>query len=65
MTGNAQKESYQKLSLIPVREQELYKIKTDCSAKMLVAFTIKEKNYLMVSLFCDMVLLLFYLYLGY
>ena len=30
---------------------------------MVVAFTITEINYLMVSLFCDLVLLLFYLYL--
>ena len=62
MTGNAHKESCHKLSLILVREQGLYIIKTDCSGKMVVAFIIKEINYLMVSLFCDVVLLLSYLY---
>ena len=41
MTGNAHKESCHKLSLIFVREQEL--TKTDCSGKMVVAFTIKKK----------------------
>ena len=44
MTGNAHKESCHKLFLILVREQGLYIIKTDCSGKMVVAFTIKEKN---------------------
>ena len=44
MTGNAYKESCNKLSLILVREQGLYIIKTDCSGEMVVAFTIKEKN---------------------
>ena len=66
MTGNAHKESCHKiLSLIPVRKQGLYIIKTDCSDEMVVAFTIKEKNYSMVSLFCQLVLLLSNLYLWY
>ena len=45
MTGNAHEESCHKLSLILmlVREHGLYIIKTDCSGKMLVAFTIKKK----------------------
>ena len=43
MTGNAHKESCHKLLLILVREQGLYIIKTVCSGKMVVAFTIKEK----------------------
>ena len=63
MTVNAHNESCHKLSLILVSEQGL--IKTDCSGKMAVAFTIKEKNYLMVSLFCQLVLPLSYLYLWY
>ena len=50
MTGNANKESCHKLSLILVREQGLYIIKTDCSGKMVVTFIIKKNN-LMVSLF--------------
>ena len=45
MTGNAHKESCHKLLLlILVREQRLYIIKTDCSGKMMVAFTITRKN---------------------
>ena len=52
MTGNVLLESCTKLFLILVREQGLYIIKTDCSGKMVVAFTIKEKIYLLVSLFC-------------
>ena len=63
MTGNAHKESCHKLLLILVREQGLYIIKTDCSGEMVVACTIKEKNYLMVRLFCQLVLPLSYLYL--
>ena len=66
MPGNADKESCHKLlSLILVREQGLFIIKTDCSCEMMVAVTIKEKNYLMVSLFCQLVLPLSYLYLWY
>ena len=42
MTGNAHKESCHKLSLILVREQGLYTIKSDCSGKMVVTFTIKK-----------------------
>ena len=49
MTVNAHKESCHKLLLILVREQGLYIIKTDCSGKIVVGFTIKEKNYSMVS----------------
>ena len=51
MTSDANKESCDKLSLISVREQEMYIIKTDCSGRIVFAFTIKEKNYLIVSLF--------------
>ena len=65
MTGNAHKESCHKLLLILVREHGLYIIKTDCSGEIVVAFTIKEKIYLMISLFCQLVLLLSYLYLWY
>ena len=43
MTGNAYKESCHKLLLILVSKKGLYIIKTDCSGKMEVAFTIKEK----------------------
>ena len=44
-TGNSHKESCHKsISLILVREQGLYIIKTDCSDEMVVAFTIKEKT---------------------
>ena len=42
MTGNANKGSCHKLSLILVREHGLYIIKTDCSGKMMVALTIKK-----------------------
>ena len=52
MAGNVYKESRRKILLILVREQELYIIKTDRSGKVMVDFTIKEKNYSMVSLFC-------------
>ena len=62
MTGNAHNRSCHKLLLIIVREQGLYLIKTDCSGEMVVAFIITEINYLMVSLFCDVVLPLSYLY---
>ena len=65
MTGNVHKESCHKLLLILVRELGLYIIKTDCSGKMVVAFTIKEKYYLMGSLFCQLALPLSYLYLWY
>ena len=44
MTGNAHKETCNKLLLILATEQGLYIIKTDCSGKMVVAFTIKEKT---------------------
>ena len=63
MTGNAHKESCQKLSLILVREQGL--IKTNCSGKMVAAFTVKEIKYLMVSLICQLVLPFSYLYFWY
>ena len=43
-TENAHEESCHKLLLILVREEELYLIKTDCSGKMVLAFTIKEKT---------------------
>ena len=56
MTGNAHKESCHKLLLILVREQGLYIIKADRSGEMVVAFTIKEKNYLMLRLYCQLVL---------
>ena len=45
MTGNAHIESCHKLlSLILVKEQGLFIIKTDSSGKMMAAFTIKEKK---------------------
>ena len=56
MTGKAHKESCHKLLLILVRERGSYIIKTDCTSKMVVAFTIKEKSFLMVSLFFDVLL---------
>ena len=56
MTGNAHKESCHKLLLILVREHGLYVIKTDCSGKIMLAFTIAETSYLLVSLFSDVVL---------
>ena len=63
MTDNAPKESCHKLlSITLVREQGLYIINTDCSGEMMVTFTIKEKNYLMVS---QLVLPLSLLYLWY
>ena len=65
MTGNAHKESCHKLLLILLGEQGLYIIKTDRSGKMVVAFTITGINFLIVSLFCVVVLLLSYLYLCY
>ena len=45
MTGNAHKESCLELllMLIHVRERIVH-IKTDCSDKIVVAFTIKEKT---------------------
>ena len=44
MTGHAHKGSCHKLSsLILVSEQGLYIIKTDCSGKIVVAFTMKKK----------------------
>ena len=43
MTGNAHKESFHKFLLIPVREQGLYIIKTDCSGEIIIAFTIEKK----------------------
>ena len=65
MTGNADKGPCSKLSLILVREHGLHISKTDCSGKMVVAFTIKEKIYSVVSLFRDVVLPLSFLYLCY
>ena len=44
MTGNAHKESCHKLFLTLVKEQGLYLNKTDCSGKIVVVFTIKEKT---------------------
>ena len=53
MTGNAHKEFCHKLlSSTLVREQGLYIIKTNCSGKIVVGFTIKEEIYSMESLFC-------------
>ena len=65
MTGNAHKESCNRLLLILVWAQGLYITKTDSNGKMVVAFTIEEKNYVMVSLFCQLLLPLSYLYLRY
>ena len=66
ITGNVHEESCHKLMLILVREQELKHNQNYCnySGEMVVAFTIK-KNYLMVSLFRDVMLPLSYLYLWY
>ena len=45
MTGNAHKESCLKLLLILILVREgIVHIKTDCSDKMVVAFTIKKKS---------------------
>ena len=45
MTGNAYKEFCLKLLLILIFVREgIVHIKTDCSDKMVVAFTIKEKT---------------------
>ena len=51
MTGNVHKKFCHKLLLILVRGHGLYIIKTDCRGKMVVAFIIKEKSYVMVSFF--------------
>ena len=59
MTSNVHKESCLKLLLILVREKGLFIIKTGGSGKMVLAFTIKEKSYLMVSLFCYVMLPLY------
>ena len=59
MTGHAHKESCHKVLLILVREQGLYIIKTDYSGKMVVAFTVKEISYLMLSPFFQLVLPLY------
>ena len=50
ITGSVHQESCHKLFLILVMEHGLYIIKTDCSGKMVIDFTIKEKDYLLVSL---------------
>ena len=63
MTGNAHKESCLKLNINTCEKEGIVHIKTDCSDKMVVTFTINEKNYLLVSLFFDGVLLLSYFYL--
>ena len=65
MTGNAHKESCHKLLFILVREEELKQSQNDDSGQMVVAFTITKINDLAVSLFCDVVLHLSYLYLWY
>ena len=63
MTGNAHEESCHKLMLILVREKGLKHNHTDGSGEIVVAFTITKINYSVVSLFCDVVLPLSYLYL--
>ena len=67
VTGNTLKESCPNLSLIQMlaREEGLKHNQTDCSGDMVVAFTITEINYLVVSLFFDVVLPFSYLYLWY
>ena len=66
MIGNAHKVSCHKLSLILEKEQGMYMFKTDCSGKMVAAYIKKlKKKYLMVSLFCQLVLPLSYLNLWY
>ena len=44
ITGNDYKESCYKLFLILMREQGLCIIKSNCSGKMVIAFTIEEKT---------------------
>ena len=56
MTGNAYKQSCHKLWLILKREG------IETQSKLMVAFTITRRNYLVVSLFCNMVLPLSYVY---
>ena len=56
MTGNAHKESCHKLLLILEGEG------IETQSKLMVAFTITRINYLVVSLFSDMVLPLSYVY---
>ena len=65
MTSNAHKESCHKLSLCLSGRKDWNTIKTDGSGQMVVAFTIAEINYLVVSLFWDVELPLSYLYLWY
>ena len=62
------KESCHKLPLILVkrmREEGLKHCQNDGGGQMVVAFTITEVNYLVVSLFCNLVQAISYLYLRY
>ena len=59
MTGNAHKESCHKLWLL-LNGEGIETIKTDGSGEMVVAFTITQINYLVVSLSCNVVLPLSY-----
>ena len=63
MTGNANQESYYKLSLILVREQGLYIIKTDGIGEVVVAFINKEKKLFKGKPVWQLVLPFSYLYL--
>ena len=65
MTGNAHKESCYKLFLILVREKGLYIIKTDCSSKMVVAFTITGKSNLILRCGAAPFLFLFVILAGF
>ena len=56
MTGNAHKESCHKLWLILKREG------IETQSKLMVAFTYTQINYLTVSLLCNMMLPLSYVY---
>ena len=62
------KESCHKLTstlLKSVGDEGLKRSKNDGDGQMLVVFTITELNYIMVSIFCDLVRLFSYLYLWY
>ena len=60
MTANAHKECCHKLLLILVRQKGLHIVKTDCSDKIVIAFTIKEKLFIGKPIFrCGAVSFLF------
>ena len=66
LTGNTHKESCHKFIIVNTCERaRIVHNQNLLQRRTMVAFTIKETNYLMVSLFCDVVLPLSYLYLWY